>query len=431
MVDFSVLTRVELGELAKGRLPLPRDARRTKDATLEYMLCHADDQLREAMVAAVQAKAGTRKRPRAEAQHERRVAQRIQAELDQVRDSSRYLALPTDAERLACSRQFHVATSAAALRSVVCGVCAREVSVAQDGVQLCRLDSFTHRSRLTPREPHPQHDLFDGCLLEPAGVVIHNNIVSLHTCKCCRDELRRSAPHPPRLSLANNLWIGSVPSILSALTIPEQMLIAQLYPRVYVFKLYPKTPGYRPAAQTLQRGMRGTVSTYELDTSGVLGMVEGRLMPQLPDVLAKVISVTFVGVGPLPKQWLRTTFRVRRTMIFAALRFLKQHHRHYNDITISEERLAALPEDDVPDELLGVVRHCSDPGVTLQEGGGYVPDDADDVPGAPSDENAPPAVPQGLPAHGESAGQFNAQLHEYFHSRFLSAPRCHTAHGVR
>ncbi len=405
MADLSALTRVELGDLARGRLSLPREARRSKEATLQYMLTHGDDALREAMVEAVQAKGGTRKRPRVDVQHDRRVARRVETEQTHPRDSAKYLALPTEAERLHCSRQFHSATSGHALRSAVCAVCAREVSVVEDHVELTRLDAIPHRSRLIPHDPHPQHDLFAGCLLEPAGVVIQNDVVWLHTCKTCRDELRRPGPNPPRLSLANNLWIGSMPDILAALTIPEQMLIAQLYPRVYVFKLYPKTPGYRPAAQTLQRGMRGTVSTYELDTSGVLGMVEGRLMPQLPEVLAKVISVTFVGVGPLPKQWLRTTFRVRRTMIFAALRFLKQHHRHYEHITISEERLAALPDDDVPDELLGVVRHCSDPGVTLQEGAGYVPDDADDVPGAPPNPEDLPSMPSEQSAANEGAHQ--------------------------
>ena len=34
----------------------------------------------------------------------------------------------------------------------------------------------------------------------------------------------------PKFALANNLWIGNTPSILSALTIPEQLLIARHYP---------------------------------------------------------------------------------------------------------------------------------------------------------------------------------------------------------
>ncbi len=380
---FAKLTKAELAALVKDRLVLPRDSRATKDAMLEYILHHADEGLQADVMAAAQAKVSARKRHRAEVQHARRVAQRFD-DAPAARDPSRYLALPEESDVVACYRDFRAATSNAALSTVACGVCAREVSVVEDHVETVRLDSLTHRARLVPRDPHPMHDLYDGCLLEPRGVETRQDVVFVHTCKECRDELKRPAVTPPRLSLANNLWIGPVPDVLSILTIPEQLLVAQLYPRIYVFKLFPKTPGYRPPSETLQRGMRGTVSTYELDTQGVTDMLEGTLLPRLPSVLATVISVTFVGVGPLPKQWLRTTFRVRRPVVHAALKHLCGSHRHYRTITISEERLRALPEDDVPDELLGVVRQCSDATVTLQEGSGYVPeDDEDDVPGAP------------------------------------------------
>ncbi|RDX40380.1 hypothetical protein OH76DRAFT_1366321, partial [Lentinus brumalis] len=195
------------------------------------------------------------------------------------------------------------------------------------------------------------HTLYDGCLLEPAGVRVEGADVYITTCRSCREELRKDRAQPPRFSLANDLWLGAVPEELQILTIPEQLLIAQLFPRVYIFKLYPKTPGYRPASATLQRGMRGTVSTYELHGQGVADMVDGGLLPRLPSVLASVISVTFMGIGPLPKQWLRAMFRVRRPVVANALRLLQRQHRHYGNIIVSEERLRALPEDDVPDEL--------------------------------------------------------------------------------
>jgi hypothetical protein len=44
----------------------------------------------------------------------------------------------------------------------------------------------------------------------------------------------------PKLVLVNNLWIGDVPSVLSVLTIPEQLLIACHFPRCYIFKLFPR-----------------------------------------------------------------------------------------------------------------------------------------------------------------------------------------------
>ncbi len=383
-IDYTVLTKAQLCDLARDRLALSRECRKTKEGVLQHILDHGDEALRHELGVLAQEQAA-RKRPRAEVQHERRVAQRIEEERSSRRDPSKYLQLPSEGERRACHREFLCATSNASLALRVCGICAREVGEIDDRVELTLLSSIEHRARLHPVETLPMHDLYEGCLLEPAGVVCTAGETSVRTCRECREDLKHDVPSPPALSLANNLWIGRVPAELCILTVPEQLLVAQLYPRVYVFKLFPKTPGYRPPTETLQRGMRGTVSTYELDTQGVVNMTEGNLMPRLPEVLAKVISVTFVGVGALPKKWLRTTFRVRRHVVHAALSWLRANHRHYGDIVISEDRLRALPEDDVPEELLGVVRQCSDPGVTLQEGSGYVPEDDDEVPGATAD----------------------------------------------
>ncbi|KAJ7031925.1 hypothetical protein C8F04DRAFT_905170, partial [Mycena alexandri] len=122
----------------------------------------------------------------------------------------------------------------------------------------------------------------------------------------------------PQYALANNLWIGRIPWQLRALTFPEQLLIALLYPRVYVFKLHPRCGGTQDP-NTLQRGMRGTVSSYDLDCDGVVSMLAGDLMPRPPAVLASVISVTYIGLGQLPKDWLRSTFRVRRKVVWEAL----------------------------------------------------------------------------------------------------------------
>ncbi len=379
MDEFLSLTKQELTELARGHLTLGRDARGTKAAMIAFMMEGGSDELLASMRAAVAQKEDARKRRRGDAQQQRRVAQRTEPP-STVPDPLRYLELPSEEQRRDCSRQFLAATSNAAMAMAVCAICAREVSVQADHVEEHNLASFQHRVRLKPARSHPLHTLYDGCLLDPAGVRLAGSSTFIQTCKSCREELRKNRAQPPRFSLANDLWLGPIAPELQVLTIPEQLLIAQLFPRVYVFKLYPKTPGYRPASETLQRGMRGTVSTYELDAQGVADMLDGGLLPRLPSVLASVIFVTFMGIGPLPKQWLRTTFRVRRPVVAAALRVLQRQHRHYENVTISEERLRALPEDDVPEELLQVIRQSPDGDIALQEHGGYVPeDDEDDI----------------------------------------------------
>ncbi len=380
MDEFLPLTKQELTDLARGHLSLGRESRATKASMLAAILELGSPELLASMRSAVAEKEEARKRRRGETQQQRRVAQRTESAPTVSADPSRYLELPSEEQRRECFRQFIAATSNAALATAVCAVCAREVSVQDDHVEEHALETYQYRRRLRPTRSHPMHTLYDGCLLEPAGVRVVGSSTRIKTCKSCRDELRKDRAQPPRFSFANDLWLGPIAIELQMLTIPEQLLIAQLFPRVYVFKLYPKTPGYRPPSETLQRGMRGTVSTYELDPQGVADMLDGGLLPRLPSVLASVISVTFMGIGPLPKQWLRTTFRVRRPVVAAALRVLQRQHRHYQSVTICEERLRALPEDDVPQELLQVMRHSPDGDIALQEHGGYVPeDDEDDV----------------------------------------------------
>jgi hypothetical protein len=189
------------------------------------------------------------------------------------------------------------------------------------------------------------------------------------------EDLKSKSVKPPKFSLANNLWVGKPPWALQVLTYPEQLLVALVFPRVYVFKLFPKGyPNFEPAS--LQRGMRGTVSTFEVDVPGIASMIKGNLMPRPPAILASVIIVTFIAVGEFPKRWLRSTFRVRRSVVADALRWLKANNpKYYGDIVIDDDRLATLPEDDVPDEILSIVRQTEDVGLVDQEESGYVPDD--------------------------------------------------------
>ncbi|CAK5274250.1 unnamed protein product [Mycena citricolor] len=104
------------------------------------------------------------------------------------------------------------------------------------------------------------------------------------------------------------MWIGPVLWQLQKLTFSEQLLNALIYPRRFVFKLHPHVGSRNPTK--LQQGMRGTVSSYQLDSGGIMSMLAGKLMPRPPAVLASTIAVTYIGVGKLPKNWLLTTFRV-------------------------------------------------------------------------------------------------------------------------
>ena len=387
---LSKLTVKEILNHFKGKLSFSRTQRCSKDALVTHILANAPSEDLELMRGmALERESGqererqerevSRKRRHADQQYARRVAARVEVEdIENTQPSSidDFLHLPTASQTKDCYRAFYEATSNKGLKSSVCGVCARRVDHRLTKVADYPVSSLPNAHRLVPLHPHPAHTLFDGKLLEPQGVKGDGEDALVSTCGECFDDLKGSEEKPPQYALANNMWIGNIPWVLSVLTFPEQLLIAHLYPRVYVFKLFPKKIGGTRDAANLQRGMRGNVSTYELNMDGISSMVHGNMMPRPPAVLASVISVTFVGLGKLPKRWLKSTFRVRRRVVFEALRWLKENNaKYYGNVEIDSQRIENLPEDDVPVEVLGVVRQCDDSGIVDQESEGYVPMD--------------------------------------------------------
>ena len=372
---LALLPIPEILSIVKDSLQILRPQRARKDVLIRYVLEHASAPLLSVLEEAVRSRTPDQplKRKRNFERFQARKARRAEEIEQDVHDVSKFLELPSESDVHRCYQNFYNATSDAALKTTVCGICAREVNAMNDGLSTIRMEDLpTHR--LVPPVPHAAHDKFhEGMLLEPQGVIQGRSGEEL-VCVCgsCRTELGKERSLPPKFSLANNLWIGRVPWELKKLTFPEQLLIAHLYPRVFVFKLYPKS-GYTPGPATLQRGMRGTVSTYDLNVDAVTAMLDGKLMPRPLTILSSLISVTYIDVGKLPKNWLHSTFRVRRDAVASALAWLKTNNpKYYGNIMISTDALKRLPDDDVPDEILSIVRQSDDTGILDQEGGGYV-----------------------------------------------------------
>lgn len=178
----------------------------------------------------------------------------------------------------------------------------------------------------------------------------------------------------PKYAPTNDMWIGNVPPELTMLTLPEELLISRHYPKCYIVKLFPKEKrNIRPS--DLQRAIRGNVTLYNMNTNDVVKMLEGQLMPQSVASLSSIIAITYIGTQKLRKNWLKSTFRVQRRVVHDALLWLKNHNPLYGDITISMERLVDLPEDDVPSDIMAIIRHENDENVALRESEGYIPVD--------------------------------------------------------
>ena len=196
------------------------------------------------------------------------------------------------------------------------------------------------------------------------------------SCWICFDCLRPLERHRlPKLSLANNLWIGDIPSELMGLTVPEQLLIARHYPRCYIFKLYPRDVDTHIPSDQLYTGMVGNATLFELNTQEVVEMLNGQRMPSPVQSLASVIAITFMGKKKLPMDWLKKTFRVRRNIVYDALSWLKNNNPIYADINIDQSRLAELPEDNIPDELMAIICQEEDEDLVEKERESYVVDE--------------------------------------------------------
>ena len=117
------------------------------------------------------------------------------------------------------------------------------------------------------------------------------------------------------------------------------------------------------------------VMLYEVNTSTVASMLEGSLLLQGVETLCSVLAITLIGTHKLPNDWLSWTFRVRRQAVHEALQWLHEHNLLYQDIKISHEHLAVLPEDRIPEEIEAVIWYEEDETVAVKEREGYVMED--------------------------------------------------------
>jgi hypothetical protein len=279
-----------------------------------------------------------------------------------------------DVKQLALS-SFIDHTGNVATMVAVCLSCARELSAQE--VQKVYVDEIPNPYLLTPIVRYHAQDLVHGLLLYSTTLSEEEGRLQGPICGECLDDLK--VGNVPVHSLVNGLWLGAVPDVLSILNLTEWLLVALYFPAVYVVKLYPQWKGAKHwDSTTLNSGVRGNVSTYQLNTPDIVRMVEGNLLPHKPTLLVTTIAVTIIGPSKLPIKSLPPFLTVSRHRIKAALVFLKHENHLYRDIVISEANLSLLPESGVPEELLSVVKYSDEQHLLEQEQADYVVGDDDD-----------------------------------------------------
>lgn len=273
-----------------------------------------------------------------------------------------------------------------ALKSAICGPCARERPIAD--IEAMLLPDIPNSHLLKPSSYHDAHDLTHGLLLHKPRTSMGTQYpvssvkdeVIIHICNDCSRDLRKG--QIPLFSLANNMWIGDIPHELRVLSLPESILVARYFPAAHIVKLYPKVKGAKYWDNDLMNSaVKGNVSTYWLDPDSVADMLDGQTLPPSSNILAATIGVTIIGPQNLPEKTLPGFLRVRRENVRRALLWLKAHNPIYHDIIISDANLDSLPEDAVPQQLLETTRYSSDTAALEHERSGYVVADDDDMNG--------------------------------------------------
>ena len=151
-------------------------------------------------------------------------------------------------------------------------------------------------------------------------------------CDDCRKSIRKGKV--PRLALANNLWIGEVPNVLSDLNYIEKLLVARIrHNRCFV-----------KVASSGQRKMVAHVIAFE----SPIPKVYHALPPPVED-MDDVLAILFTGpLKPTAQDLSRIPLLVRRNRVAKALEWLKLNHVDYKDLDISYENLNRYPEDTPP-----------------------------------------------------------------------------------
>ena len=154
-------------------------------------------------------------------------------------------------------------------------------------------------------------------------------------CDNCHKNIRKGTV--PCLALANNLWLGEVPKVLSDLNYVERLLIARIRHNCCFIRV---------ASSGLKK-MTAHVIAFE----SPLPKVYHTLPPPVED-MDDVLAILFTGPSkPTEQDLARLPLLVRRNHVGKALEWLKLNHVDYKDLNISYDNLEKYPEDTPPVSL--------------------------------------------------------------------------------
>lgn len=184
-------------------------------------------------------------------------------------------------------------------------------------------------------------------MLEYAGIQfdIETEETNLTLCNKCHSFLK--SKRTPPLSLANHMFLGTVPPELKNLTVVEEAMIAMCRGKCWIVQLQeedndPELEPQKKSSPITQRGVKGNIIIYPQRPSTI-----AKILPPSIEEITSPICVIFVGSSPPSEEWLRkkaVPLTVRREVVRKALIWLQKHNPLYKNIIINHEMLDSLPD---------------------------------------------------------------------------------------
>ena len=231
-----------------------------------------------------------------------------------------------------------------------CAVCSRTRSnislrnIELDGLD-ARLPPGFELLRLDSTDRHYDNPLFcfdhpglRGLMLCRDGVITDGcTAASLSVCGPCLAALRSSSPTLPQHSLKNYMYVGTLPARFSDITWVEEQVCALARSTLYVYRLYGKE---NPQDSYFAKGNSCAHAQNTYTTASAL--------PLLPSDINGTIGVVFTSsLSRMPKDILKSVFRVRKRVIEDFLQWLVENNHLYRDVEIKQSNLDLYPDDDM------------------------------------------------------------------------------------
>lgn len=292
----------------------------------------------------------------------------VNDDIPDINDLS-HLEPPSPELKISIIKEWEEATSAEALKQVVCAVCSIRSNIQSTVyIQSTEIDlKLLRNDELHPKLLPQTYSLaeYNNAILNPNGLENKMKQGKMRLCNICYGALKKG--DMPKFALSNFLYYGQealpeqIQTAFSQCTIFERMLICRARSNSICFRLRQHDQQAEEEDMTEQtgttlknsrRGIRGNVIVSPLDV-----IKTNKVLPPSPASIADTLCAIFVGSMPPTRDTIRklSPVLVRKNRVKLLIEFLLEYNQHYRCVPgfqgYSEQNLNALFSNDRAEDV--------------------------------------------------------------------------------